>query len=249
MMYRRALARYSWSSRQPRIMRNLMAKLPASNPSEFSEQPKLFLPGPAGLLEAATALPMPADARRGTAIICHPHSQHGGTMHNKVVTIVERSLRELGLATVTFNFRGVGESGGTYDDGRGETDDLLAVAGWVRQVRPDDALWLAGFSFGSYVAARAAAQLPLRQLISVAPPVNRWQFDNLAPPGCPWLVIQGESDDIVDPDAVYAFVAAQQPPPTLVRMPDTGHFFHRRLMDLRGVIKNGVRANLPPPAA
>jgi alpha/beta superfamily hydrolase len=226
-----------------------MTKNAAKAPRELGESPKFLLPGPAGVLEAASALPAPADARRGTAIICHPHPQHGGTMHNKVVTIVERALRELGLATVTFNFRGVGESTGKYDDGRGETDDLLAVAAWVRQVRADDALWLAGFSFGSFVAARAAAQLPLRQLISVAPPVNRWQFEGLAPPACPWLVIQGESDDVVDPDAVYAFVAAQQPPPTLVRMPDTGHFFHRRLMDLRGAIKNGVRANLPPPVA
>jgi alpha/beta superfamily hydrolase len=194
-------------------------------------------------------LPAPDEARRGTAIICHPHSQHGGTMHNKVVTMIERSLRELGLATVTFNFRGVGASGGSYDDGRGETDDLLAIATWVQGVRPGTALWLAGFSFGSYVAARAAAQLPLQQLISVAPPVNRWDFATLAPAACPWLVIQGEADDVVDPAAVYAFVDAQDNPPTLVRMPDTGHFFHRRLMDLRGTIKNGVRANLPPPAS
>lgn len=214
--------------------------------SEFTESPKRFLDGPAGRLEAATALPAPADARRGSAIICHPHSQHGGTMHNKVVTIVERALRESGLATVTFNFRGVGESDGAYDDGVGETDDLLAVAAWLQRTRPGDVLWLAGFSFGSYVAARAAAQLPVRQLISIAPPVGRWDFAGLPPPPCPWLVVQGEADDVVDPEAVYEFVAGRDPPPTLVRLPDTGHFFHRRLMDLRGVIKNGVRANLPP---
>jgi alpha/beta superfamily hydrolase len=221
-----------------------MSQVPAN--IEFTEAPRLQLAGPVGALEAATALPTAACARRGTAIICHPHSQHGGTMHNKVVTIIERALRESGLATVTFNFRGVGESAGSFDDGRGETDDLLAVAAWVRKTRPGDVLWLAGFSFGSYVASRAAPQLPLRQLISVAPPVNRWNFGELYAPGCPWLIVQGEADEIVDPDAVYAFVAAQQPAPTLVRLPDTGHFFHRRLMDLRGVIKNGVRANLPP---
>lgn len=215
-------------------------------PDRFSEQPSLLLPGPAGALEAATALPDRAAARRGSAIICHPHSQHGGSMHNKVVTIIERSLRELGLATVTFNFRGVGASAGSYDDGRGETDDLLAVAAWVGTVRPGDALWLAGFSFGSYVAARAVSQLPVQQLISIAPPVNRWDFAALTPPACPWLIVQGDADDVVDPAAVDAFVAAQKNAPTFVRMPETGHFFHRRLMDLRGVIKNGVRANLPP---
>jgi alpha/beta superfamily hydrolase len=216
---------------------------PASFPQTAAT---ILLRGPAGALEAATALPAPDEARRGTAIICHPHPQHGGTMHNKVVTIIERALRESGLATVAFNFRGVGASAGSYDDGRGETDDLLTVAQWVQSVRAGDALWLAGFSFGSYVALRAAQSLPLRQLISVAPPVGRWDFAALAAPACPWLVIQGETDEVVDAQAVYAFVAAQEHPPALVRMPDTGHFFHRRLMDLRGAIKNGVRANLPP---
>ena len=199
------------------------------------------------MLEAATALPAPADARRGTAIICHPHSQQGGTMHNKVVTIVERSLRELGLATVTFNFRGVGASSGTFDDGRGETDDLLAIASWVQEVRAgDDAV--AGRLFVRQLCRRARR----RRAAVASADQHRAAGRSLGlrhagPPACPWLIIQGEADEVVDPAAVYAFVDAQQNPPTLVRMPDTGHFFHRRLMDLRGVIKNGVRANLPPP--
>jgi alpha/beta superfamily hydrolase len=207
---------------------------------------ELTLPGPVGPLEAATALPEPGTARDGVAVICHPHPLHGGSMRNKVVTMIARSLRELGLATVVFNFRGVGASAGEYDDGVGETEDLISAATWAQQARPESALWLAGFSFGSYVAARAAARLPVRQMISVAPPVSRWDFSGLASPLCPWLVIQGETDEIVDPQAVYTWVAAQPEPPTLTRMPDTGHFFHRRLMDLRGAIKNGVRTNLPP---
>lgn len=206
------------------------------------------LRGGAGAIEAIASAPDAADARRGTAIICHPHPLQGGTMHNKVVTMIERSLRELGLATVIFNFRGVGASAGSFDEGRGESDDVLAIAAWVQRERADDALWLAGFSFGSYVAARAAPQLPVRQLISVAPPIGHWDFAALASPLCPWLVIQGEADEVVDPNGVYAWVAAQPEPPTLVRMPETSHFFHRRLMDLRGAIKNGVRANLPPLA-
>src|SRR5450432_3879224 len=88
----------------------------------------LSLPGPAGALEVCVDLPEPADARSGLAIMCHPHPLEGGTMHNKVVTMVARSLRELGLATIRFNFRGVGASEGVYDNGRGETLDLLAVA-------------------------------------------------------------------------------------------------------------------------
>lgn len=207
---------------------------------------ELRLMGPAGVLEASVDLPDAAQARPGTAIVCHPHPLHGGSMHNKVVVMVERSLRELGLATVRFNFRGVGASEGEYDEGRGETLDLLAVAEWVQRERPDDALWLAGFSFGSYVALLAARHLPVKQMISIAPPLGRWDFSAALPPPCPWLVVQGEDDDVVEPQAVYDWIDSLPEKPTLVRMPETGHFFHRRLMDLRGAIKNGVRANLPP---
>lgn len=213
---------------------------------------ELLLPGPAGALELAIDRPEPETLRAGTAVICHPHPLHGGTMHNKVVTMIERSLRELGLNTVRFNFRGVGRSEGEHDDGRGETLDLLAVAEWVRKVRPDDQLWLAGFSFGAYVALLAARHLPVKQMISVAPPAGRWDFSAVLPPPCPWLVVQGEDDDVVDPQAVYSWIdriPSEDNPPLLVRMPDTGHFFHRRLMDLRGAIKNAVRTHLPPTVA
>lgn len=205
----------------------------------------LSLPGPAGLLETLVELPE-QDARRGTAVICHPHPLHGGTMHNKVVTMLSRSLVELGLATVRFNFRGVGASAGSYDDGNGETDDLRAVVDWVRRERPDDALWLAGFSFGSYVALRAAAALAPQQLIQIAPPVGRWAFEKIALPDCPWLIVQGEADEVVDPAAVFAWAANLPKNAQLVRMAETSHFFHRRLMDLRGAVKHGVRDNLPP---
>ncbi len=217
-----------------------------SDPVKFpSAAMTLSLPGPVGALEAAIDLPDADAARVGTAIVCHPHPQHGGSLHNKVVTMLARSLRESGLASVVFNFRGVGASQGSYDDGVGETADLLAVAAWVQRVRPDAALWLAGFSFGSYVVTRAAAQLPVQQMILVAPPVSRWDFAAFISP-CPLLVIQGEADEVVDPAAVFAWAAALMPAPAVVRMPDTGHFFHRRLMDLRGAVKNGVRSNLPP---
>lgn len=206
----------------------------------------LLLPGPAGALEVAVDLPDPSVARAGIAVFCHPLPIQGGTMHNKVVTMASRSLVELGIPTVRFNFRGVGASEGEFDDGRGETLDLLAVVNWAMRSHPGAALWLGGFSFGSYVALRGSRDLPLQQMISVAPPVGRWDFEQLSPPPCPWLVIQGEDDDVVDPQAVYDYVDALPERPTLVRMPETGHFFHRRMMDLRGAIKNGVRANLPP---
>jgi len=167
-----------------------------------------------------------------------------------VVTMAARALREVGLDTVRFNFRGTGASAGTFDNGIGETDDLLAVAAWVRAQRPGLALWLAGFSFGAYVSLRAAAALRPAFMLAIAPPVRRsWDFDALVLPTCPWLVIQGDADEIVDPQAVAAWVDAMATPPQLVRMPDTSHFFHRKLLDLRGAIKHGVRPCLPASPA
>ena len=167
-------------------------------------------------------------------------------MHNKVVTMASRALRECGVDTVRFNFRGVGASAGSFDDGEGECDDLRAVAAWVRASRPDAALWLAGFSFGAYVSLRMAAELQPSALLSIAPPVGRsWDFDSIVPPSCPWLVIQGEADEIVDAEAVRAWVESLPQPPQLLRMPDTSHFFHRKLVDLRGAIRNGIKDWLP----
>ncbi len=223
---------------------------PLKHPEYFPEKRQdIRLRGPAGLLECITDVADGASAQPVTAVLCHPHPQHGGTMHNKVVTILDRSLRELGLRTVRCNYRGVGESEGQYDDGYGETDDVLALVDWVRRVRPEDKLWLGGFSFGAYVSLRAAQNLELGQLISIAPPVQRFEFTRLDHPGCPWLVVQGDEDDVVSPDAVYEWAAGLEPAVELLVMEQTGHFFHRRLMDLRGLVKNGVRAQLPLQAA
>ena len=208
--------------------------------------------GPAGRIEAAFDLPE-ADAmpQPVLAIVCHPLSTEGGSMHNKVVTMVARALRESGVATLRFNFRGVGQSDGVFDDGRGELDDLRAVAAWARAQHPDKALWLAGFSFGAWVALRGAAGLNAGALISIAPPVARgWDFADINLPAIPWLVVQGEADEIVDANAVFAWLDTLPRQPQLVKMPDTSHFFHRKLIDLRGAVKNGVRGWLPvPPAA
>jgi hypothetical protein len=120
------------------------------------------------------------------------------------------------------------------------------VVAWVRRVRPHDALWLAGFSFGSYVSLANAAGLRADALISIAPPVGRWPIEQIELPTCPWLVVQGEADEVVEPQAVFDWIETLEHPPELVRMPETSHFFHRRLMDLRGAIKHAVQAWLPP---
>lgn len=206
----------------------------------------LALAGPAGVLETAVdppdgdAAPLPL-----TVVVCHPLSTEGGSLNNKVVTMAARSLRELGAHTVRFNFRGVGKSAGNFDHGNGELEDLLAVVAWVREQRPDDDLWLAGFSFGAYVSLRANGTVLPDALISIAPPAGRWDFDSIVPPVCPWLVIQGENDEIVDPQAVYDWIDTLKRKPDLVRMPDTSHFFHRKLIDLRGALQHGVKHWLP----
>lgn len=220
--------------------------------NEATANATLSISGPAGRIEAAfDAADAEATPQPVLAIICHPLPTEGGTMHNKVVTMAARALRECGVDTLRFNFRGVGASEGTFDDGKGELDDLRAVAAWARAQHPDKALWLAGFSFGAWVSLRGAVELGAKALVSIAPPVGRsWDFDGIALPTVPWLVIQGDADEIVDAEAVREWVASLPTPPQLVEMPDTSHFFHRKLMDLRGALKNGVRGWLPsPPAA
>jgi alpha/beta superfamily hydrolase len=211
------------------------------------EDAPLFLAGPAGRIEAALDAPeADVPARPLLAIVCHPLPTEGGTMHNKVVTMTARALRECGATTLRFNFRGVGQSEGRFDDGEGELADLRAVASWARAEHPDKVLWLAGFSFGAWVSLRLASELRAAALVSIAPPVGRsWDFSGIELPTVPWLVIQGDADEIVDPQAVYDWAASLPHPPQLVRMPDTSHFFHRKLMDLRGAVKNGVRHWLP----
>jgi len=210
---------------------------------------ELILAGPVGPLEVvvdppkADVTPQPV-----VAIVCHPLSTEGGTLHNKVVTMAATALRELGLTTVRFNFRSVGGSAGTFDHGTGEQDDLKAVAAWVRAELPQHRLWLVGFSFGAFVSLKAAADLQPEALVSIAPPAGRWDFSGIVPPAN-WLVIQGEQDEIVDPQAVYDWLEDIQAPHTLVRMPDTSHFFHRKLIDLRGAITHGVKGWLADSAA
>ena len=219
---------------------------------EFPTQDTVLqLAGPAGALEVAVDFPaLDAAQLPVVAVVCHPLSTEGGSLHNKVVTMAARALRELGVPTVRFNFRGVGASAGSFDDGEGEQDDLAAVVEWVRVMRPRAALWLVGFSFGAYVSLKAAGALRPKVLISIAPPAGRWDFSEIHPPAH-WLVIQGEADEIVDPQAVYGWLAeiGERAPHTLVRMPDTSHFFHRKLIDLRGALQHAVKGWLPAAGA
>jgi hypothetical protein len=202
---------------------------------------RLEIPGPVGLLEALREVPAAAQAPRAFGVICHPHPLFGGTMTNKVVHMLARSCHELGMPTLRFNFRGVGASAGQYDDGRGETEDALAVIEQGRALWPGAALWLAGFSFGAWVALRAAPRAAAARLVTVAPPVGRWDFAGLGTPGCPWLIVQGDQDELVDAAAVQQWAALQQPAPQLALLAGAEHFFHGRLNELRDVVNGFLK--------
>jgi alpha/beta superfamily hydrolase len=201
------------------------------------------IPGPAGALEALATCPTGV-ARAATGVICHPHPQHGGTMHNKVVHTLARAFNDLGAPALRFNFRGVGASAGSFDQGRGELADLRAVADWARARRPHDALWLAGFSFGALIALHAAEELGAAQLVTVAPAVHRLEGREPVNPRCPWLLVMGEDDEVVPPQSVRDWLAGLEHPPTSRWLPGVGHFFHQRLPELRAVLEESLRPRL-----
>ncbi len=157
-----------------------------------------------------------------------------------MVHTVARAFLAQGAATLRFNFRGVGASAGTYDEGRGETRDLLAVVRAGQARLPGLPLWLGGFSFGAFVALRGQDDAGAARLVTVAPPVGRWDFSGLEAPRCPWLVIQGDADELVEAREVCAWVATLAPQATLVLLPGAAHFFHGRLPEVKEAVARFV---------
>lgn len=210
-----------------------------------SLEQKIFIPGAVGKLEAMGFKVGPNEPSKAIGIICHPHPLYQGTMHNKVVTTVVRAWQQLGLGTLRFNFRGVGESEGQYDKGIGEIADLEAVLAFVQKVNPTARIWLAGFSFGAFISLQAASHLqPLCEgLISIAPALPFFDFLKLKTPSCSWLVVQGEEDELVPKEEVkawYETLVHQQPEKVhwqFVLLPKTDHFFHGSLVELKKKIE------------
>lgn len=192
--------------------------------------------GPAGPLEARVEDAAPGTVPAVCGVVCHPHPLYGGTMQNKVVHTLARAMQEAGAPTVRFNFRGVGASAGHYDAGAGELEDALAACAWARAHWRCETLWLAGFSFGAAVALEAAAVAKPAALVTVAPPVGRIIVTPVTRPSCPWLVVQGESDELVDVTSVRRWVGEFVVPPRLVELPEAEHFFHGRLGELRAAV-------------
>jgi len=190
--------------------------------------------GPAGALQVVEE--QPGQEVAAVAVICHPHPLHGGSLTNKVVHQLARTFSELGAVSVRFNFRGVGESEGVFDEGRGEFEDLLAVVEWGRQRWPGRRLWLAGFSFGGFIAIKAAEQLAPDWLVTAAPAITYFP-DEISPSlEVPWLLIQGDEDDVVPAAEVLQWLDRLEQPPRLALLKGAGHFFHGRLNDVKRLI-------------
>ena len=200
----------------------------------------LTVAGPAGSLEVAIDRP-PGEAR-GTAVIAHPHPLQGGTLTNKVVQTLARACVLGGWTAVRFNFRGVGHSGGAYDEGRGEQDDLLAV---IDALAPTGPLCLAGFSFGAFVTSHAAARLhasrDIQHLVLIGTAASRFEVAPVAAElHARTLVVHGEQDDTVPLSAVMDWARPQSLPVLVV--PGGGHFFHGQLPLLRELVLRHLRA-------
>ncbi len=199
-------------------------------PMPPSSLERLVVDGPAGAL--ATDLNDPGEPRRGIALIAHPNPVQGGTKNNKVVTTLAKTFFGLGYVAIRPNFRGVGESRGSFDQGIGETEDILAVARYATSRFGDLPLLLAGFSFGAFVQTRVAQVLPAERLVLVGPAVNRFPAATVP---SDTLVIHGEVDDVVPLAAVLDWARPQQLP--LVVVPGGEHFFHGRLHVLAQIVQ------------
>ena len=194
-----------------------------------STSKKIFIDGPAGKLE--TVINDPGEKRRAIALIAHPHPLFGGTLDNKVVHTLAKAFFDLGYIALRPNLRGAGKSQGSFDEGEGETQDMLAVAKYAERQFGDLPLVLAGFSFGAFVQSRVIKRLPAEKLVLVAPAVGRFDVGSVPDDT---LVIHGDQDDVVPLAAVLAW--AQPQALRVMVVTGAGHFFHGRLPQLKQTV-------------
>ena len=205
----------------------------------MSKKERLQIAGPVGRLELrvfrSDKTPKLGN-KKSLAVISHPHSLYGGTMDNKVVTTLERFYQSIGFSTIVYNFRGVGQSEGAYDNGQGEQLDLKAVVDWAKNEGLFDRLLLAGFSFGAFVTLSAQANLKADRLMIVAPPVGLYDFSSIEEVDVPWHVVIGLEDEVVDADEMVDWVMQRQLKPTLHCRSQASHFLHGQLIWLKKIL-------------
>jgi len=202
--------------------------------SQFTENPYL-IPATHGYLEVMAAGSAGATT---TAIVCHPNSQMGGTMNNKVVTTVVRAWQSLQYNTVRFNFRSVGQSTGVFDHGIGEQDDLAQVFDWAQNLFQSKHLVLAGFSFGAFVTLSYCQHFTPDTLLLIAPPVQYPNFHLLhTPTQSKNILIVAENDEVVSSPDILRWAQTQHFEKIFV-IPEASHFFHGKLILLRDYIES-----------
>ena len=200
----------------------------------------LDVTGPAGRIEGLL------QERDGTAptlvaLVCHPHPLYGGTLHNKVTHRLAATLFARGAAVLRFNFRGAGRSEGVHDRGRGELQDTLVMLDWLRRRHPAAPAWVAGFSFGAWVASRVAASEPaVERLVLVAPPVHTQTFEEMRTCAFPKLVVQGTADDVCRPENLERVFPSWAEPKRLEWVEGASHFFDRKLAELAAALERGL---------
>jgi alpha/beta superfamily hydrolase len=199
---------------------------------------KLNLRGHAGSLEAVLSIPEQSSST--IAVVCHPHPLYGGTMDNKVVHYTAKALLEMGVTVLRFNFRGVGNSAGKHDNANGEVDDCLVAIEWMHEQYPGQQLVIAGFSFGAYIATQAASRSDVHALITIAPAVQLYDFSAIDV-SCPWLLIQGDEDEVVPANLVASWASQHSQLSKVVWVEGASHFFHGRLLDLSKTIQGWIR--------
>lgn len=200
----------------------------------------MMIPGVVGDIE--TDIHDPGEGRAGIVVIAHPHPPQGGTKDHKVVTTLARTFADLNQVALRPNFRGVGASAGKYDDGVGETDDILAVIDYAQTEYGNLPLTLAGFSFGGYVMTRVAQQVNAHRIILIAPSVKRFPAPELPKAEAGILIVHGDADEIVPLAHTLEWARPQQLP--IVVVPGVEHFFHGRLQQLRDIVTRDWKGSL-----
>jgi alpha/beta superfamily hydrolase len=200
----------------------------------------LFIPAPHGQLEAILKQPRDGNAQ-GAALVLHPHPLFGGTMHNKVVFRAAAALNDAGLMVLRINFRGVGQSSGEHDDGRGERDDVRVGLDYLAENYSGQEITLCGFSFGARVGLEVGvADQRVRRLISIGTPVDKYDFDFLEESRKPILFVHGELDEYGNVERLRELVAKIKAPVELKVIKGAGHFFDEHLDELKQVITEWV---------
>jgi alpha/beta superfamily hydrolase len=211
------------------------------------------IPGPAGVLEALLEEPPPergvnadglvergqADGLHAAVVIGHPHPQYGGTMHTKAVFQAAKAFSRMGCAVLRFNFRGVGTSAGSFDDGAGEMDDFRAALEFMNARHPGAPLWAAGMSFGAWIALSAGAADPrVSTLVGICPPLSHYDFESVRTSTKPKFFIQGERDERCPLKEMQAFYASAADPKELVVIDGADHLFDGKLVEVAEAIED-----------